>query len=317
MDRQHLQSALGERYTIERELGRGGMATVFLARDRVHERAVAIKVLREEVTAAIGAERFQREIEIAGRLVHPSIVSLSDCGHAGDALYYVMPYVHGETLRARLDRERQLPVADAVAITCELADALDHAHANDVIHRDIKPDNILLRGDHPYLADFGVARAVVIAAADSITVTGVSVGTPGYMSPEQASGDKRVDGRADQYALACVLYEMLAGQPPFTGPNPQAVVAKHALAPVPSLHTIRPEVPEGVERAMMRALEKSADERYPTAADFARALHGEYVTAEMRAARRRWVPGFAGSKGRIAVTVVVLAILVAIAAALR
>ena len=307
MDRDRLQAALRDRYTIERELGRGGMSTVFLARDVVHERPVAIKVLRDELAAALGAERFQREIEIAGRLAHPGIVSLSDCGHIGESLYYVMPYVQGETLRARLDRERQMSIADAVSLTCEIADALDHAHGHGVIHRDIKPENILLRGARAFLADFGVARAVVLSAdGEAITATGVTVGTPGYMSPEQASADREVDGRSDQYALACVLYEMLSGEPPFRGPNPQAVIAQHALAPVPSLHTIRPEVPEGVERAMMRALEKAPEERYPTAADFARALHGEYVTAEMAAARRSRIVRFARSNRGLVVTAVVV-----------
>src|SRR5881398_3244428 len=212
-----LQAALADRYTIERELGRGGMATVYLAQDRKHHRQVGIKVLKPELAAALGPERFLREIETAARLNHPHILPLHDSGEATGLLYYVMPYVEGETLRNRLDRAGQLPVAEAVQIVREVADALSHAHSHDVVHRDIKPENILLEAGHAVVADFGIARAITAAGGEQLTATGLAVGTPAYMSPEQAAGDSVLDGRSDVYALGCVLYEMLAGEPPFTG----------------------------------------------------------------------------------------------------
>src|SRR5437867_1641332 len=210
-----LQAALADRYTIERELGRGGMATVYLAQDLKHHRKVAIKVLKPELAAALGPERFLQEIEIAAGLTHPHILPLHDSGEATGLLYYVMPYVEGETLRNRLDRAGQLPVAEAVQIVREVADALSHAHSHDVVHRDIKPENILLEAGHAVVSDFGIARAIRAAAGASLTATGLAVGTPAYMSPEQAAGDSVLDGRSDVYALGCVLYEMLAGEPPF------------------------------------------------------------------------------------------------------
>ncbi|HEU5218330.1 MAG TPA: serine/threonine-protein kinase, partial [Gemmatimonadales bacterium] len=215
-----LQAFLADRYTIERELGRGGMATVYLARDLKHNRPVAIKVLRPELAAVLGRDRFLREIAITAGLQHPHILALLDSGEAEGSLYYVMPFVAGESLRDRLERERQLPLDDALRITREVADALDYAHRQGLIHRDIKPENILLSDRHAMVADFGIARAVEQAGGDKLTETGLAVGTPDYMSPEQAAGSADLDGRTDQYSLGCVLYEMLAGHPPFLGKNP-------------------------------------------------------------------------------------------------
>src|SRR5439155_165608 len=222
-----LQAALADRYTIERELGRGGMATVYLAEDLKHHRKVAIKVLKPDLAAALGPERFLREIEIAAGLSHPHILPLHDSGEAGGLLYYVMPFVEGESLRDRLNREQQLPLEDALQITREVADALTYAHSHDVAHRDIKPENILLQARHAVVSDFGIARAITAAAGGNLTATGVAIGTPAYMSPEQASGQSQVDERSDIYSLGCVLYEMLAGEPPFTGPSAESIVRQH------------------------------------------------------------------------------------------
>src|SRR5438477_1236648 len=227
-----LQAALAGRYTIERELGRGGMATVYLAQDRKHHRQVAIKVLKPELAAALGPERFLREIDTAARLTHPHILPLHDSGEAAGLLYYVMPYVEGETLRDRLEREGQLPLEEAVRITREVASALSYAHSHDVVHRDIKPENILLSGGEAVVADFGIARAITAAARGQLTETGIAIGTPGYMSPEQGAASARVDERSDIYSLGCVLYEMLAGEPPYTGVNARSVIAKQITDPV-------------------------------------------------------------------------------------
>src|SRR2546426_874728 len=215
------------------------MATVYLAQDLKHHRRVAIKVLKPELVAALGPERFLQEIEIAAGLTHPHILPLYDSGEATGLLYYVMPYVEGETLRNRLDRAGQLPVAEAVQITREVADALSHAHRHDVVHRDIKPENILLEAGHAVVSDFGIARAITAAAGRNLTETGIALGTPGYMSPEQASGGGPIDGRSDVYSLACVLYEMLAGEPPYTGASAQVVIAKRFTDPVPSVRRLR------------------------------------------------------------------------------
>ena len=270
---ERLRIALADRYALERELGRGGMAVVFLARDPRHDRAVAIKVLRQEIAAALGAERFLREIQIAAKLHHPHILPLYDSGAAGDLLYYVMPYVEGESLRQRLDRETQLPLDDALAITRQVAGALAYAHSHDVVHRDIKPENILLESGEAVVADFGIARAITAAGGDKLTQTGMAIGTPLYMSPEQAGGGA-IDGRSDLYSLACVLYEMLAGHPPFLGGTAQAILARHALDPVPPLRTARGTVSGAVEQALDRALAKSPADRYTTALKFAEALGG-------------------------------------------
>ena len=280
-----LRDALAGRYRIERVLGRGGMAVVYLAHDLKHGRPVAVKVLRPEVAAALGPERFLREIEIASRLNHPHILPLYDSGQADGLLYYVMPVVEGESLRDRLKRERQLPLEDALRITQEVVGALDYAHRHDVVHRDIKPENILLSGGVALVADFGIARPGSTTGGEQLTSTGVSVGTPAYMSPEQATGDV-LDGSTDQYSLGCVVYEMLAGIPPFTGPNAQAVMARHALDPVPSLRTIRAAVPEPVERAVVRALGKSPADRFHTLDAFAQAL--THPAAPRPSRRRVW-----------------------------
>src|SRR6266571_2307122 len=278
-----LQAALADRYAIDRELGRGGTATVYLAQDRKHGRAVAVKVLRPELAAALGAERFLREIEIAARLTHPHILSLHDSGEANGFLYYVMPYLEGESLRDRLKREAQLPVEEAVRIAREVASALSYAHSHDVVHRDIKPENILLSGGEAVVADFGIARAITQAAGTRLTETGILVGTPAYMSPEQASGGGPIDGRSDVYSLACVLYEMLVGEPPYTGPSAQVVIAKRFIDPVPSVRRLRETIPPAVDAAITRALAKSPADRFRTPAEFARALDGPVGARRSRA----------------------------------
>ena len=263
--------ALRDRYTIERELGRGGMATVYLARDVRHKRPVALKTLHSEIAASLGAERFEREIEFAARLQHPHILTVLDSGEAAGRLWFTMPFVQGESLRDRLRRERQLSVDEALRIAREVAQALEYAHQEGVIHRDIKPENILLTKDGSTLvADFGIARA--LSSDAHLTQTGMSVGTPTYMSPEQASGDQAVDARTDVYSLGCVLYEMLAGEPPYTGPTAQAIILKRFSEPVPSVRKARPSVPEGVEQAIHRALAPIPADRFATAAEFGRAL---------------------------------------------
>jgi eukaryotic-like serine/threonine-protein kinase len=266
-----LRTALEGRYAVERLIGEGGMATVYLASDIRHERKVAIKVLRPELAASIGADRFLREIKVAAQLQHPNILPLYDSGEASSFLYYVMPFVEGESLRALMEREQQLSLPDAIQLTCDIADALHYAHTNRVIHRDIKPENILLRDGRPLVADFGIARAVS-AAGEKLTETGMAVGTPHYMSPEQAHAGENIDGRTDQYSLACMLYEMLVGQPPFHGPNAMAILARHSLDSVPSLQVVRNSVPDEVEDAIMQALEKTPADRFATIRDFADAL---------------------------------------------
>ncbi len=285
---QRLTTALAGRYRIERELGRGGMATVFLAEDLRHRRQVAIKVLDPEVAAAIGPERFLREIETVARLTHPHILPLHDSGAADSLLFYVMPYIEGESLRSRLTREKQLPLADARRIAAELADALDYAHEHGVVHRDLKPENVLLQHGRALLADFGIARAVAAAGAQKLTSTGVAVGTPSYMSPEQVAAGV-VDARSDVYGLGCVVYEMLAGQPPFTGPTAESLAHQHLNVPAPEVTRLRPGAGAGVTAALMRALAKTPADRYATTGEFAAALaQGEAVPA---------VPVSAGDNG--------------------
>jgi serine/threonine-protein kinase len=266
---QRLESGLTGRYVVERPLGEGGMAVVFLARDLRHERAVAVKVLRPDISAEIGAERFLREIKMAAGLTHPHILPVFDSGSADGLLFYVMPNMEGQSLRDKIDKERQLALHDAIRITAEVASALDYSHRQHVIHRDIKPENILLHEGAALVADFGIGKAV--STGKSITHTGLAVGTPAYMSPEQASGDTAVDGRSDLYSLGCVLYEMLTGEPPFTGPNPQSIIAKRFVSPVPSVRVTR-DVPDAVEAAISRALARSPADRYRTGAEFADAL---------------------------------------------
>jgi eukaryotic-like serine/threonine-protein kinase len=267
-----LNATLPSHYIVDSELGRGGMALVYLARDTRHERFVALKTLRPEIAIALGRERFLREIKLAARLQHPNILPVYDSGDAGGTLYYVMPFVEGESLRDRLDREPQLPVDDALQIAKEVAEALAYAHDHDVVHRDIKPENIMLSGGHAIVTDFGIARAVSAAGGDKLTQTGLAIGTPAYMPPEQASGSGQVDRRSDIYSLACVLYETLAGQPPFTGPTAQAIMARHSLDAVPRLKIVRDAIPDDLETVIERALEKVPADRYQSSGEFAKAL---------------------------------------------
>src|SRR5438309_7067850 len=267
-----LRASLADRYDLEREVGRGGMATVYLARDRKHDREVAVKVVRPEISAVIGAERFLQEIRLTAHLQHPHILPLYDSGSVEGWLYYVMPYVAGESLRALLDRERQLSVESAIALTQALAQALDYAHRQGVIHRDLKPENVLLQDGQPLLADFGIALALAAAGGDRLTQTGISVGTPQYMSPEQAAGEQQLDGRTDIYALGCVAYEMLAGVPPHTGPTAQAVIAGTMTAEPQPLTVLRRSVPPHIESAIHRALEKIPADRFASGIQFSDAL---------------------------------------------
>jgi TolB-like protein/tRNA A-37 threonylcarbamoyl transferase component Bud32 len=283
-----LTSALGDRYTLDRQVGEGGMATVYLARDLKHERKVAIKVLRPELSVSLGADRFLREIRVAANLQHPNILGLYDSGECDGLLYYVMPFVEGESLRDRLNREQQLPLHDALQITREAAEALDHAHQHGIVHRDIKPENILLLGGHALVADFGIARAVSSAGGEKLTQTGMAVGTPYYMSPEQALGSEHVDARSDVYSLGCVLYELLIGQPPFTGPNSMAIMARHSMEAVPSLQVVRQSIPDEVEDVVLQALEKTPADRFQKMREFADALSElEAEAAMQRTASRR------------------------------
>ncbi len=270
--RSRLESLLGERYKVEREVGRGGMATVYLAQDLRHRRPVAVKVLHPHLAVSIGPERFLREIQIAARLQHPHIVPLYDSGQAGDLLYYVMPYIEGESLRQRLNRETRLPPEEAVAIARAVGSALDYAHRQKIVHRDIKPENVMLHEATAMVTDFGIAKAVTAAAADSLTQTGTAVGTPAYMSPEQAGGEAELDGRSDIYSLGIMLYEMLAGEAPFTGTTVQSIMAKLFADPVPPLRNSRDDIPDWLDSAVQKALAKRPDDRYATAPQFVQAL---------------------------------------------
>ena len=265
-------AALRNRYTIVHPLGRGGMATVYLADDLKHRRLVAIKVLHPELSVTLAANRFLREIRITAMLQHPHILTLIDSGEIDGFLYYVMPYVEGTSLRERLSHEGYLSLCEAVRIASGLASALDHAHERGVIHRDIKPENILFNAGHPILADFGIALAVGSAADEHLTKSGFSVGTPAYMSPEQAAGVRELDVRSDVYSLACVLHEMLTGKPLFTGTTPGAVLARQLADPVPSVKAVRPEVPGSLESALHRALETCPGDRFESAAALGQAL---------------------------------------------
>jgi serine/threonine-protein kinase len=266
-----LAEALHDRYEIERELGRGGTATVYLAHDLRHARLVALKLFRHEL-ATLGPERFLREIRTTARLQHPNILPVYDSGEAARQLWYTMPFVEGESLRRRLQREVRLPIKEAVRLARDVADALDYAHSQGIVHRDIKPENILLSRGHALVADFGVAKAVQAGGEKRLTpTTGMAVGTAAYMSPEQASGD-RVDACSDVYALGCVLYEMLAGEPPFTGRSALAIVVRRWTEPPPRVRERRAEIPEAIDEALNRALAQAPTDRFPTAAAFAEAL---------------------------------------------
>ena len=304
---QHQELTPGEwlgGYLVEGELGRGGMATVYLAHDPKHQRRVALKVIRPAVGRPCG-RALRREIAIAARLSHPNVLPLYDSGTlerggGPPLLFYTMPHVAGRSLRERLREEPQLPVAEALGIARQVAGALDHAHRQGVVHRDIKPENILLAERAPVeegvpaecacvVADFGIARALDAAAGDHLTDSGVALGTPAYMSPEQAGGPSRVDGRGDIYALGCVLYEMLAGQPPFPGPTSQAILARHAVDPVPSLRTVRPGIPASVATAIEHALAKVPADRPATAGEFMREVDGAaHAPATRRSIARAW-----------------------------
>ena len=267
-----LAEAIGERYTLERELARGGMATVYLAQDHQKPQAVAIKVMHPKLATVLGAERFLREIRVAKSMDHPLIVPLVDSGNARGLLYYVMPYIDGESLFERLQRERRLPVDDSLKIAHDVADALGYAHAHGVLHRDVKPENILLAGGRALVADFGLARAIGAADSRKLTATGVIVGTTFYMSPEQLREDRDIDQRSDIYGLGCLLFEMLTGGPPYVGTSLKDVVTKILLSPVPSVRRLNPNVPVQVEQAVTRALAKPVGDRFRTMEEFAAAL---------------------------------------------
>jgi eukaryotic-like serine/threonine-protein kinase len=271
--RDQVQANLGAAYTVERELGGGGMSRVFVAQDEERGRRVVVKILPPDLAAGVSLERFQREIRLATQLRHPHIVPVLGSGEADGLPYYVMPFVEGESLRDRLLRQQQLPVDEAIRIAREVAMALEYAHGLDIVHRDIKPENILLDDTHAAVADFGICRAITHSTdIDPITLAGMAVGTPQYMSPEQAAGEREIDGRSDVYSLACVLYEILVGDPPFTGRTAQAVIAKRFAGAVPSIRVVRPSVPIEVEQAIMRALAVEPDHRFQSGAQFADAL---------------------------------------------
>jgi serine/threonine-protein kinase len=267
-----LVESLHDRYTLERELGRGAMATVYLARDLREQRSVAVKVMHRALSGAIGRDRFLREIEIASSLSHPQIVQLFESGSAGDVLYYVMQYIEGEALYRRLERERQVPLEESIRITCDVAEALGYAHGRGVLHRDVKPENILLAGGRALVADFGLARAIGAADQEKLTKTGVAIGSIYYMSPEQLRAERDLDERTDIYGLGCSLYEMLTGEPPYAAASIDQVVMRTLRAPVPSVQPLCPAAPGAIDRAITKALAKSAGERFATMREFAAAL---------------------------------------------
>ena len=291
-----LAAALADRYTIERLIGEGGMATVYLARDIRHNRRVALKVLRPDLGAVVGVERFLAEIQVTANLQHPNLLPLFDSGAAGDLLFYVMPYVQGESLRVRLDREKQLPVEEAIRLATAIGGALDYAHRQGVIHRDLKPENVLLQEGQPLVADFGIALAVSNAGGTRITQTGLSLGTPHYMSPEQATGDRVIDGRTDIYSLGALAYEMLTGEPPHTGTTSQAIIARVLTERPRSIRSSRSSVPEHVEAAIERALEKLPADRWPSAREFTEGLAGARSFTRSATSATSATPGMAVSR---------------------
>jgi serine/threonine-protein kinase len=307
-----LTTAMRDTYRIEREVGSGGMATVYLANDLKHDRKVALKVLRPELAAALGPDRFPREISIVAKFQHPHILPLHDSGETEGFLYYVMPFVEGESLRARIDREGALPISDATRILKEVVDALAYAHARDIVHRDIKPDNVMLSGRHAVVTDFGVAKAVSASGGEKLTTMGMAVGTPQYMAPEQATADENVDHRADIYAIGVLGYEMLTGKPPFTGKTAQAVLSAQVLKQPAPMEELRAGIPSGVAEAIMRCLEKDPDHRWQTAEEMLHHLESAVTTPTggitpadtrpieaspgiARPSRRWWIPSVAAA----------------------
>lgn len=278
-------AALHGRYTLERELGRGGMATVYLAADLRHSRPVAVKVLNADLSAAVGGDRFTREITVTAGLVHPHILPVFDSGVAAGVLWYAMPYIEGETLRDRITREGPLPVDDVLRIGREMAGALEYAHRRGIVHRDVKPENILLAGSHALLADFGIARAIEAAGGVQMTSTGLVVGTPTYMSPEQVGGGP-VDGRSDQYGLACVMYEMLVGEPPFTGPTQQAIIARRFAEPPRPIRSVRPQVGRALEQVLLKALAMVPADRHASMSAFGAAVAAAAAQPDTDAAQQ-------------------------------
>ena len=301
-----LNEALADRYAIERELGQGGMATVYLARDLKHDRQVAVKVLKAELGAVLGVQRFLDEIKVTAKLQHPNLLPLFDSGEADGLLFYVMPFVDGETLGARMEREKQLPIDETIRISAAIAGALDYAHKQGVIHRDLKPDNILMQSGQPVIADFGIALAVSKAGGARVTQTGMSLGTPQYMSPEQAMGDRDVDGRTDIYSLGAMTYEMLAGEPPHMGATSQSIIAKVVTERPPSISVTRPSVSDEVAYAVDRALEKLPADRWSTAADFAEALQGKKVTRTFGSRAAQSAKWFSSTRMRALLAVMTL-----------
>ncbi len=263
---------LAEHYTLQREIGRGGMATVFIARDNRHERNVAVKVLNRDIAAALGTDRFLQEIKTAARLSHPNIVPVHDSGERDGVVYYVMPHIDGETIRDRIIREKRIPPAEAIRIVARVAAALDFAHRQGIVHRDIKPENVILQEGEPLILDFGIAKAISAAGGETLTQTGIAIGTPAYLSPEQASGETQLDGKSDQYSLACTLYEMLAGVPPFTGASAQGVIAKRFAGPPAAVTEHVPTISGETSAIIAKALSLEPGDRFPTTVDFASAL---------------------------------------------
>ncbi|HUF34916.1 MAG TPA: protein kinase [Gemmatimonadales bacterium] len=314
---ERLSLALADRYRIDRELGAGGLATVYLAQDLKHDRKVAIKVLRPELAAVIGADRFLSEIRTTANLQHPHILPLFDSGAADSFLFYVMPFIEGESLRDRLAREKQLPIADAVRIATEVASALGYAHRHNVIHRDVKPENVLLHDGQALVADFGIALAASKAGGSRMTETGMSLGTPHYMSPEQAMGQREITPRSDVYALGAMTYEMLLGEPPFTGPTAQSIVAKVMTEKPTPLIARRERIPPPVEDAVLTALEKLPADRFASAADFASALAGGGTAGgpDGRTKRLRSAPGFRTARRGLRPVALGLVMLVLVAGA--
>jgi serine/threonine-protein kinase len=316
-----LAEALTGRYAIDREVGAGGMATVYLASDLKHDRKVALKVLRPELSAALGSERFPREIKFVAQFNHPHILSLYDSGEVQGFLFYVMPYVEGESLRDRLGREKRLPIPDAIRIFKEVADALAYSHARGVVHRDIKPGNVLLSGRHAVVTDFGVAKAVTAAGGDSMTTVGMAVGTPHYMAPEQAMGDANIDQRADIYALGILMYEMLTGRTPFSAETPQGILAAHVMEAPKDVREFRPEVGDALAAIVMRCLAKDPADRWQSADELMAQLDliGTSVSGGVTPTTTRRLPGYPGgapaSRRRVAVWIAAVALLLVIAGA--